>query len=138
MVAFSEEHGGMLTEKQIDVLVEGIAALERRIRLRAPYPHTADPWATWPKARLHSARSAQVAIRRRRDRRQAGSVVHPAYLGLVSDQYLRTIVIAGRNDLGCRIFRIAFRASRCPKRKFPASWPGWSPRERMNLDSLSL
>ena len=30
--------------------------------------------------------------------------IHPAYLGLVSDQYLRTIVIAGR-DLGCPDFQ---------------------------------
>jgi cytochrome c oxidase cbb3-type subunit 3 len=36
---------------------------------------------------------------------KAGSVVRPAYLGLVSDQYLRTIVIAGRNDLGCPDFQ---------------------------------
>ena len=36
---------------------------------------------------------------------KAGSVVHPAYVGLVSDQYLRTIVIAGRNDLGCPDFQ---------------------------------
>ena len=30
----------------------------------------------------------------------AGSVVDPSYLALVSNQYLRTIVIAGRPDLG--------------------------------------
>jgi mono/diheme cytochrome c family protein len=29
-----------------------------------------------------------------------GSVVDPSYLALVSDQYLRTIVIAGRPELG--------------------------------------
>ena len=32
-------------------------------------------------------------------------MAHPAFLGLVSDQYLRTIVIAGRNDLGCPDFQ---------------------------------
>jgi len=36
---------------------------------------------------------------------KAGSVVDPAYLGLVSDQYLRTVVIAGRPDLGMPGFR---------------------------------
>ena len=43
---------------------------------------------------------------------KAGSVINPAYVGLVSDQYLRTIVIAGRNDLGCPDFqsRVAGKA----------------------------
>ena len=31
---------------------------------------------------------------------KAGSVVDPSYLSLVSNQYLRTIVIAGRPELG--------------------------------------
>jgi mono/diheme cytochrome c family protein len=35
---------------------------------------------------------------------KAGPVVSPAYLGQVSNQYLRTIVIAGRPDLGCPDF----------------------------------
>ena len=36
---------------------------------------------------------------------KAGSVVDPTFLSLVSDQYLRTIVIAGRPDLGMPGFR---------------------------------
>lgn len=35
---------------------------------------------------------------------KAGSVVAPAYLGMVSNQYLRTITIAGRPELGCPDF----------------------------------
>ena len=36
--------------------------------------------------------------------KKAGSIVDASYLGLVSNQYLRTIVIAGRPDLGCPNF----------------------------------
>jgi len=36
---------------------------------------------------------------------KAGSVVDPTFLSLVSDQYLRTVVIVGRPDLGMPGFR---------------------------------
>jgi cytochrome c oxidase cbb3-type subunit 3 len=105
MVGFSEEHGGLLTEKQIDVLVEGITAWGAKNPPSGPLPaysgslgdvaQGATAFATFC-ASCHGADGTGG---------KAGSVVHPAYLGLVSDQYLRTIVIAGRNDLGCPDFQ---------------------------------
>jgi cytochrome c oxidase cbb3-type subunit III len=104
MIGFSEEHGGLLTEKQIDVLVEGISAWAKNPpsgtlpAYSAPLgsaEHGATAFTTYC-ASCHGADG---------NGGKAGSVVNPAYLGLVSDQYLRTIVIAGRNDLGCPDFQ---------------------------------
>ncbi|HEY5704151.1 MAG TPA: c-type cytochrome [Terrimicrobiaceae bacterium] len=104
MIGFSEEHGGSLTEKQIDVLVEGISAWAKNPpsgKLPAYNGSLGDAgrgataFATYC-ASCHGADGNGA---------KAGSVVHPAYVGLVSDQYLRTIVIAGRNDLGCPDFQ---------------------------------
>jgi cytochrome c oxidase cbb3-type subunit III len=105
MVAFSEEHGGMMTEKQIDILVEGITASGAKNPPAGPLPAYSGP--------LGDAAAGQTAFGTfcaschgaDGTGGKAGSVVHPAYLGLVSDQYLRTIVIAGRNDLGCPDFQ---------------------------------
>jgi cytochrome c oxidase cbb3-type subunit III len=104
MIGFLEEHGGPLTEKQIDVLVEGITAWAKNPPAGPLPPYSAPlgdvsqgatAFATYC-ASCHGADGTGGT---------AGSVVHPAYLGLVSDQYLRTIMIAGRNDLGCPDFQ---------------------------------
>ena len=46
-------------------------------------------------ASCHGGRSDQYRIKSK-----AGSITHPAFLSLVSDQVLRTVVIAGRPDIG--------------------------------------
>jgi cytochrome c oxidase cbb3-type subunit III len=103
MIGFSEEHAGPLTEKQIDVLVEGITAWGKSPPSGELPPYSAalgnpesgaTTFATFC-ASCHGQDGTGA---------KAGSVVHPAYLGLVSDQYLRSIVIAGR-DLGCPDFQ---------------------------------
>jgi cytochrome c oxidase cbb3-type subunit III len=104
MIAFSEEHGGSLTEKQIDVLVEGISAWAKgppsgTLPAYSGPLGNADKGATVFSTFCASCHGADGKGAK------AGSVVHPAYLGLVTDQYLRTIVIAGRNDLGCPDFK---------------------------------
>jgi mono/diheme cytochrome c family protein len=105
MVAFSEEHGGMLTEKQIDILVEGITALGAKNPPSGPLP--AYSGSLGDVAAGQTAFGTFCASCHGADGTggKAGSVIHPAYVGLVSDQYLRTIVIAGRNDLGCPDFQ---------------------------------
>jgi cytochrome c oxidase cbb3-type subunit III len=103
MIGFGEEHGGPLTEKQIDALVEGISGWAKNPPSGELPPYSAPlgnpeqgatAFATFC-ASCHGAEGTGD---------KAGSLVHPAYLGLVSDQYLRTIVIAGR-DLGCPDFQ---------------------------------
>ena len=72
MVAFSEEHGGMLTEKQIDVLVEGIAALGAKNPPPGPLPAYSAPLgdvAARPDGIRHLLRKLP---RRGRNRRQSG------------------------------------------------------------------
>jgi cytochrome c oxidase cbb3-type subunit III len=105
MVAFSEEHGGMLTEKQIDVLVEGIAALGAKNPPPGPLPAYSGPLGDVAQGQTAFGTFCASCHGADGTGGKAGSVAHPAFLGLVSDQYLRTIVIAGRNDLGCPDFQ---------------------------------
>lgn len=105
MPAFLQSRGGMLTQQQIDILVAGILASK-----------PADPGVMPPyEAPLgdvvagHAAFGLSCAACHGADGKglpgKAGSVVAPAYLGMVSDQYLRTITVAGRPELGCPDFR---------------------------------
>lgn len=105
MVAFSEEHGGILTEKQIDILVEGISALGAKNPPPGPLPAYSAPLGDVAAGQTAFGTFCASCHGADGTGGKAGSVVHPAYLGLVSDQYLRTIVIAGRNDLGCPDFQ---------------------------------
>ncbi len=109
MPAFAQRAGGMLTEKQIDAMVSGIRA------------RWSDPGA------LAGARPPSYAATSAGDiRRGAGvyqtfcqschsangrggpkgsAITNDSFLALVSDQYLRTVVIAGRPDLGAPDWR---------------------------------
>lgn len=103
MIGFSEEHGGPLTEKQIDVLVEGMTAWEKNPPSGELPPYSA-PLGDFAQGATAFATFCASCHGAEGTGAKAGSVVHPAYLGLVSDQYLRTIAIAGR-DLGCPDFQ---------------------------------
>jgi cytochrome c oxidase cbb3-type subunit 3/ubiquinol-cytochrome c reductase cytochrome c subunit len=118
MPAFSERLGGGLTDKQIDILID-----EMQNRWGRPQAFTnealppyslADARATSGEAgdaeRGKTAYSTYCAHCHGSDGRggeQGGSVVDSAYLALVSDQALRTAVIAGRVDLGMPDWREA-------------------------------
>ena len=56
---------------------------------------------------------------------KGGAVVDGAYLALVSDQALRTAVIAGRVDLGMPDWREAVAGQPMTPQESPMSWPGW-------------
>ena len=104
MIGFSEEHGGPLTEKQIDVLVEGISAWAKNPP-SGELPAYSGPLGDAGQGATAFATYCASCHGADGNGAKAGSVVHPAYVGLVSDQYLRTIVIAGRHDLGCPDFQ---------------------------------
>jgi len=109
--AFAVEAGGSLTDQQIDVLVRGIAD-----RWRPPDAFARQEIPPYDGARAAGpSRVAGNAGRGRdvfagscarchgddgRGGPRGGSVTDPSYLALVSDQHLRTTVIAGRSDLG--------------------------------------
>lgn len=102
MPPFEQRAGGSLTDRQIDILIAGI----RKSWAGAPGAGAGAP--PYSSSAGDADRGAQVYASNcqschgpdGRGGPAAGSVVDPSYLALVSDQYLRTIVIAGRPDLG--------------------------------------
>lgn len=102
MPGFGKASVGGLTEKQIEALVDGMRG--RWGKTAAPDvaglpPYRAASGDVAAGARVFAARCASChgADGRGGD---AGSVVDPRYLALVSDQALRSAVVAGRTDLG--------------------------------------
>jgi mono/diheme cytochrome c family protein len=101
MPAFAQHSGGTLTDRQVQTIVDGIRHWAKPDALRGanPPPYAAanagDPergasvFATFCSS-CHGAEGKGG---------RASSIVDGSYLTLVSDQYLRTIVIAGRPDL---------------------------------------
>jgi mono/diheme cytochrome c family protein len=102
MSAFVESEGGMLTSKQVDTIVQGIRQRWGHSQVLAS--GTAPPYAA--KSTGDARRGAAVfttfcASCHGADGKgtaKVGSIVNPAYLSLVTDQGLRTIVIVGRPD----------------------------------------
>jgi mono/diheme cytochrome c family protein len=108
MPAFAQSAGGMLTDKQIDVLVHGIRAWARPDLLQNanPPPYQAQaPGDPQRGAVAYATYCSSCHGPDGRGTKQASSIVDGSYLSLVSDQYLRTIVIAGRPELGAPDWR---------------------------------
>src|SRR5262249_40130126 len=112
MPAFARSAGGMLTDAQVDALVAGVRAW-------APADVRPDP-ATPPYQAMASGdpRRGAQAFRDHcgschgadgRGGPRAGSIADGAFLALVSDQSLRTTILAGRPDVGSPDFRTAGR-----------------------------
>jgi cytochrome c oxidase cbb3-type subunit 3 len=109
MPAFAQREGGWLTEAQIDALADGILA---RWGTPAAFKNVALPPYSEAAARKaglaegDASRGAAVFARycadchgARGDAGRGGSIVEGSYLALVSDQALRSVVIAGRPEL---------------------------------------
>jgi cytochrome c oxidase cbb3-type subunit III len=103
MPPFAQDQGGTLTDQQITTLAD-----EMEKRWARPKEFDADAMPSYA-APLGNANAGAVAFRQYCASchgpdgtgvagKKAGSAVDPAYLDLVSDQYLRTTVIAGRSD----------------------------------------
>jgi mono/diheme cytochrome c family protein len=108
MPAFAESAGGMLTDKQIDSLVSGIRSWARTDLLRDvnPPPYAAQvPGDPQRGAEVYATFCSACHGQNGRGGKQASSIVDGSYLALVSDQYLRTTVIAGRPELGAPDWR---------------------------------
>ena len=101
MPGYSAAVGGLLTDAQIDLLADGIhngPAAQARAESDHP-PYAAPPGDARRGTDVYAQYCAQCHGNGGTGGK-AGSVVDPAYLSLVSDQYLRTVVIAGRPELG--------------------------------------
>jgi mono/diheme cytochrome c family protein len=112
MPAFEQSAGGMLTDKQVSVLAQGIVKQWGNPNLVAgqnPPPYLATLPADAARglqayavfcARCHGAGGeggpADGIANSQKSR--LGSIVDPSYLALISDQNLRSTIIAGRPD----------------------------------------
>lgn len=105
MPAFAATAGGSLTDQQIDALVHGMReAWSKPSALAGATPPSylatkqADP-AHGQQTYTTYCASCHGTVEQA-GKSKAGSIVDPAFLTLVSDQVLRTLVLAGRPDIG--------------------------------------
>lgn len=109
MPAFAQSAGGMLTDKQIDVITNGMRSRWSRPGILA----TANPPSYAPISAGNAVRG-EVGYKTYceschgvagRGGAKGSSITDDSFLALVSDQALRTIVITGRPDLGAPDWR---------------------------------
>src|ERR1700735_4089622 len=109
MPAFAQSAGGMLTEKQIDVIVQGIRERWGQpdvLRGANPPPYSSSEPGDAPRGSLAYAQFCSSCHGAGgRGGQKASSIVDGSFLALLNDQELRTIVIVGRPDLGAPDWR---------------------------------
>jgi mono/diheme cytochrome c family protein len=109
MPAFAQSAGGILTDKQIDVIVRGIRnrwSKPGALRGAVPPPYSAsEPGETARGLEVYGTYCVSCHGPGGRGGRKAGSIVDGTFLALITDQELRTIVIAGRPELGAPDWR---------------------------------
>jgi cytochrome c oxidase cbb3-type subunit III len=105
MPAFAISAGGSLTDQQVDALVQGMRATWYKSGTLAganppPYHAAATP-DTSHGAQVYATYCASChGVAGQPGKSKAGSITEPAFLSLMSDQVLRTVIIAGRPDIG--------------------------------------
>src|SRR6201984_3633353 len=109
MPGFAKANGGDLTDEQIDILVNNLAG-KAAIQQTAESNKTSSGSNLPPySAPLGDADRGSEAYNQYcagchgqagQGGKKAGSIVKPDYLHLVSDQYLRSVILAGRPELG--------------------------------------
>jgi mono/diheme cytochrome c family protein len=128
MPGFGITAGGSLTDDQVDIVVKGII---RRWAGADPLNGVAHPAYAAPPGDAQRATAPYTTYcagchgSDGRGAAKGGSIVDAAYLGLVSDQALRTAVICGRPDLGMPDWRSG-AAGAMSDRMSPMWWRGWS------------
>jgi len=128
MPPFAKSSGGMLTDQQIAILAQGIATRWGKPALfsGASIPAYASATAgdatrgqlvfTNLCARCHGANATGGKVE---NGSITGSLVDPAYLALISDQGLRSIILAGQTEHG------------------PHDWRSYSPGDPMSDQEIS-
>ena len=98
---FAQSAGGELTDAQVDALVDGLLKTWKRGEApRDVPPYSAPPGDAARGKTVFATACASCHGAEGGGGPKGGSVVDPSYLALISDQGLRTTVIAGRPDLG--------------------------------------
>lgn len=106
MPPFAAQNGGMLTDAQIDILVKGIFAWAKPLPAGVTLPpYAAPPGNAANGETLYAAYKAAIEKSAGPKMLRDGFMTNPAFLGLVSDQYLRTLILAGRPELGIADFQ---------------------------------
>jgi cytochrome c oxidase cbb3-type subunit III len=109
MPAFAQSAGGMLTERQIDVISSGIFShwAQKGILAGTNPPSYAakNPGSAANGELAYRTYCASCHGREGQGGPKASAIVNDSFLALVSDQGLRTIVIAGRPELGAPDWR---------------------------------
>ena len=109
MPAFAQSAGGMLTDKQIDVITSGIISRwSRRGILDGSHPPSYAATATGNASQgeiVYGTYCASCHGPGGQGGRKGSAITNDSYLALVSDQGLRTIVITGRPELGAPDWR---------------------------------
>jgi mono/diheme cytochrome c family protein len=112
MPSFAKSSGGMLTDRQISVVAQGIVEEWSKAAPMAdrPMPSYAGKLTgdiehgqqafLGSCAKCHGATGEGSSRDSAEEHRYLGSIVDPTYLALVSDQYLRGIAVAGLPDQG--------------------------------------
>ena len=103
MTPFAQSSGGMLTDKQVDVIVRGIRAWAQPdvlVGVSLPAYKQDLPGDAQRGAAAYATFCASCHGARGEGGEKAGPIVDATYLALVSDQQLRTIVIAGWPAVG--------------------------------------
>ena len=102
MPPFALSAGGSLTDKQIDILTNGIRkswAGAAYLAEGAPSYASNEAGDSSRGAEIYAANCQSCHGTDEKGGQAAGSIVDASYLSLVSNQYLRTITIVGRPDL---------------------------------------
>jgi len=97
MPAFAKKAGGMLTEAQIEILVDGIRNWAKPVEQNPPAYASSAPGNP---SRGHDVFVASCTSCHAEGGRGGGAIADPSYLSLVTDQHLRTVTIAGMPQLG--------------------------------------
>jgi cytochrome c oxidase cbb3-type subunit III len=97
MPAFAKSAGGFLTDSQIDALVNGMGSNWQKAEAQNGTP---PPYASALKGdAAHGQQIYQTACARCHQQ-PSQRILSPTYLALVNDQTLRTVIVAGRPDIG--------------------------------------
>jgi cytochrome c oxidase cbb3-type subunit III len=109
MPAFAESAGGMLTDKQIDLIVRGMRQnWSKPDILRGPNPppySSSEPGDPSHGSAIYDQYCSSCHAVGGQGGQKASSIVNGSFLALVNNQELRTIVIVGRPELGAPDWR---------------------------------
>ena len=109
MPPFAQSAGGMLTENQIEVLVQGIrkrwAKPDALAGVTPPPYSAAEPGDATRGAAAYATFCAGCHGPEGKGTRKGSSIVDGTFLALLTDQELRTLILVGRPDLGAPDWR---------------------------------